>query len=261
MITGFKNTDIIKDQLSKCSLRRKKSLLNLPPKNIISEIVEMDSDQSRFYNEVKNGVKEEVDKVELKTSSLLALVGRLRQATACPSILTTSNISSAKIDRACQLVEEIVSNGEKVVIFSTYKETVNELDKKLSKYNPLIGTGDLKDSEVSQNVDDFQNNVENKVFIATWQKCGTGLTLTAASYMIFIDTPWTAGVFEQACDRIYRIGTKNPVFIYKLITKDTIDERVDSLLQVKKAISDYMIDNDTSQEVLDALKNYLKELQ
>lgn len=77
--------------------------------------------------------------------------------------------------------------------------------------------------------------------------------------MIFIDTPWTYAEFEQSQDRIYRIGTKKSVFIYNLICKDTIDERVKDILYTKKAISDFVIDDKVSDENIDTLKKYLLE--
>lgn len=262
ILLGFKNISLLKDQIASCSLRRKKDeVLELPPKNIITEYVEMDTKQQKFYDHIKDGIIDEVDKVEMSTSSLLSMVARLRQATAYPGILTTEDIDSAKISRACELTEEIINNGGKVVIFSTFKDTVYELQKELSKYNPLIATGDTKDMETSQNIDMFQNDDKYKIFIGTWQKCGTGITLTAASYMIFIDTPWTAAVFNQACDRIYRIGTNRKVFIYNLITKDTIDERVLEIINDKKAISDYIIDNEISKSTVDNLRKYILELK
>ncbi len=262
ILAGFRNIELLKDQISKCSLRRKKDeVLDLPPKSIITEYVEMDNKQAKFYDNIKNGIVEEVDKVQLTTSSLLGMVARLRQATAYPSILTTENISSAKILRACSLVENIVENGGKVVIFSTFKDPVYELEKLLKQYNPLIATGDIDDVTVSQAIDDFQNNDINKVFIGTWQKCGTGITLTRASYLIFIDTPWTNGVFSQCCDRIYRIGTKDNVFIYNLITKDTIDERVLEILEDKKALADYIIDDNLNTKAIESLKKYTQELK
>lgn len=262
ILTGFRNIELLKDQISKCSLRRKKDeVLDLPPKSIITEYVEMDDKQAKFYDNIKNGIVEEVDKVQLTTSSLLGMVARLRQATAYPGILTTENISSAKILRACFLVENIVENGGKVVIFSTFKDPVYELEKLLKQYNPLVATGDIDDVTVSQAIDDFQNNDINKVFIGTWQKCGTGITLTRASYLIFIDTPWTNGVFSQCCDRIYRIGTKDNVFIYNLITKDTIDERVLEILEDKKALADYIIDDNLNTKAIESLKKYIQELK
>lgn len=258
---GYRNLDTIKKQLELYSLRRQKSLLNLPPKNIINEYVDMSETQKTFYDNVKNGVKEEVDKVNLKPNVVLGMVMRLRQATACPSILTTKPIPSAKIDRVCDLCEEICSEGHKVVVFSTFKETVNELIPRLSQYNPLMGTGDIADEIISKNVDDFQTRPDNKVFIGTWQKCGTGLTLTAATHMIFLDTPFTNAAFEQACDRIYRIGTTEPVFIYNLITTDTIDERVKEIVEDKAALSDFVIDDIITQNSLNSLQKYIEELR
>lgn len=258
---GYRNLDTIKKQLDLYSLRRPKSLLNLPPKNIIHEFVDMSDAQKTFYENIKNGVKEEADKVNLKPNIVLGMVMRLRQATACPSILTTKQVPSAKIDRVCDLCEEIISEGHKVVVFSTFKETVNELVPRLAQYNPLIGTGDIDDDIISRNVDDFQSNDINKVFIGTWQKCGTGLTLTAATHMIFLDTPFTNAAFEQACDRIYRIGTKEPVIIYNLIATDTIDERVKEIVEDKAALSDFVIDDIITQTSLNSLQKYIEELR
>ena len=258
---GYRNLDTLKDMLSKCSLRRDKSLLNLPPKTIINEMVDMSDRQRKFYDNIKAGIKDDVDKVKLTTSAVLGMVLRLRQATACPSILTTENIPSGKIDRCCDLVEQIVSDGNKVVIFSTFKETLNELQKRLREYNPLVGTGDLPDDIISNNVDTFQTSDKHKVFIGTWQKCGTGLTLTAANYMIFIDTPWTDAAFTQACDRIYRIGTSKNVFIYNLITNDSIDERVQEIVTDKAALADYIIDDMITETGINSLKKYIQELR
>lgn len=75
-------------------------------------------------------------------------------------------------------------------------------------------------------MDAFQSDDDVKVFLATHEKCGTGITLTKAHSVIFIDIPWTPGDFDQACDRCYRIGTDRPVFIYVLLCSNTFDERV-----------------------------------
>ncbi len=261
IIIGYKNLDVLKNQLNKYSLRKTKDILDLPPKTIIPEYLDMEDDQSRFYNNVKQGIKEEVDKVKLTTSSLLAMATRLRQITSLPDILTSENISNVKMDRACELINEIIQNGDKVVIFSSYKDVITKLNEKLNQYNPVLGTGDISDNDLTNNINKFQNDPNNKVFIGTWQRCGTGLTLTAASYMIFIDTPWTDAQFQQSCDRIYRIGTKKPVFIYVLICKDTIDERVYDIINDKKAIADYVIDNTITQSGINSLKKYIEELK
>lgn len=258
-VTGVKNMNILKNQLNAYSLRRTKDLLNLPSKNIINEYVDMNDKHRKFYDDVKKGIKTEIDKVTLTTQSILAMITRLRQATASPSILTSSDITSSKIDRAVDLVEQITSNDDKVVIFSTFKETVNKLKELLVDYNPAVLTGDTNDSDVESIKDKFQTDSSCKVFLGTWQKAGTGITLTAANYMIFIDTPWTYAEFEQSQDRIYRIGTTKSVFIYNLICKDTIDERVKDIVYTKKAVSDYVIDDKISSDDINILRHYLME--
>lgn len=260
IVVGYKNLDVLKYQLEKFSIRRTKDILNLPPKTVIKEYVEMEPIQRNFYNNIEAGIVEEVDKVELNTTSLLAMISRLRQATALPSILTTEPINSAKLDRCCDLVDEIVSSGEKVVIFSTYKDPVYELGRRLSKYKANVNTGDISDETINKNIEDFQTDPEHKVFIGTYAKCATGITLNAATYMICLDQCWTAAQDLQAQDRIHRVGTKNPVFIYDLITKDTIDERVDEIVQNKSALGDYLIDDIITPQGLELLRKYIKGL-
>ena len=260
-LVGFKNTNVLKDELEKYSLRRTKDILpNLPPKTIINEYVEMDPKQEHFYEEIKNGVKSQVDKVKLNTTNLLAMTSRLRQATSSPSILTSENIPSAKIDRCCDLIDQFVSNNDKVVVFSKFKATLYELEKQLQKYNPLMGSGDIKDNVISDNVDKFQNDNEHMVFLCTTDKMGTGITLNRATYAIFIDVPWTNALYTQCQDRIHRITNTKPVFIYHLITKDTIDERVLEIVEDKGIISDYIIDDNVSPQMVDRLKNIIKDL-
>ena len=258
---GYRNLNTLQKQLELYALRRPKSLLNLPPKTIINEYVDMSETQRKFYEDVKNGVKESADKVNLKPNIVMGMIMRLRQATACPSILTSQSIPSAKIERVCDLVEQITSEGSKVVVFSTFKETVEQLNSLLKSYNPLIGTGNQDDVEIDSNIYQFQNNPDNKVFIGTWQKMGTGFTLTAAKYMIFLDTPWTDAAFTQACDRIYRIGTQDTVTIYNLVTTDTVDEKVLEIVEDKAAISEYVLDGTITQKSLNSLQKYIQELR
>lgn len=258
---GYRNLDTLKKQLELYSLRRHKDLLDLPPKTVIDEYVDMSEAQKQFYENVKDGVKEEVDKVQLKPNIVMGMILRLRQATACPSILTTKPIPSAKMDRTIDLCNQIISEGNKVVVFSTFKQTVDELLGKLKQYNPVVGTGDTDDDQLSREIDLFQTDDEHKVFIGTWQRCGTGLTLNRATYMIFVDTPWTDGAFQQACDRIHRIGSKSPVFIYNLITNDTVDEKVLEIVQDKAALSEFVIDDQITQKSLNSLQKYIEELR
>ena len=259
-LVGFKNIDTLKSQLDKYSLRRSKDILSLPPKTIINEYVDMNTSQMNFYDNIKDGIISQVDKVKMSTANLLAMIARLRQATVLPSMLTTEPIQSSKIIRAVDLAEQILNGGDKVVIFSTFKQPVYELYDHLEKFGAVIGTGDSKDADIENAIYNFQNNDNVRVFLGTWSKCGTGITLTQARYMIFLDTPWTNSAYEQAQDRIYRIGTSKPVFIYNLIANESIDERVLEIITDKKYLSDYVIDGDISPQGLESLRKYIEEL-
>lgn len=260
-VVGYKNTDILKDEIEKSSLRRTKDLIDLPSKNIINEYIEMDEEDSKTYNSIKNGVVEESKQlVHLNASNLLSMVTRLRQATSCPQLLVKDAPISTKIKRAVELAESIVSQGDKVVIMSTFKEPVNQLNELLKEYSPLIGTGDMKDEEVSKNIDIFQNDDSKKIMIVTSAKCGTGITLNKARYMIFIDEPWTYALYLQCSDRIHRLGSTQPVFIYNLICNDTIDVQVSKIIELKEAVSDYIVDDKLSENSLNILRNYIDKL-
>lgn len=259
-ILGYKHIDVLKEQLNKCSLRRTKDLLDLPEKNVIHEIVDMNDKQQLFYKNIVEGIVNQVDKVNITTTSLLAMVARLRQATACPSILTTENITSSKIERCKDLIDQIVSNDEKVVIYSTFKETLNILKNELSEYKVLLCTGDIKDNIISDNIEKFQNDNDYKIMLATWSKMGTGITLTAANNAIFIDCAWTQANNEQAEDRIHRIGSKKPVFIYYLWANNTIDMRVKELVENKSLVANYVIDDEVPVQLLERLKQIIVDL-
>lgn len=261
-IIGYKNLELLKSEIDTYSLRRTKEevLKDLPQKTIINEYITLDDSHRVFYNKIKNALKDEALKVNLNQNNILSLTTRLRQATVCPSILTEEDIKSSKLERAVDLINQIISQGNKVVVLSTYKEPVYQLKETLKNYDCLIGTGDMKDEEVSKNIDLFQTEKKYKIFIGTISKCGTGITLNAASYMIMLDTPFTAAATNQAEDRIYRIGTTKPVFIYHLICENTIDERVAKIVAKKEAFGEYLVDDVISEDSLKILKNYILDL-
>ena len=148
------------------------------------------NDQHReFYDAVKNGIKEEVDKINLNTTNVLSLTVRLLEATSCPSVLTTENILATKLQRAVELVEEICGHNEKVVIMSRFKEPVRLLEKMLAQYKPLLGDGDVSEDVFERNKKLFQEDNEHMIWLGTHSKSGTGITLNRASYMILIDCP------------------------------------------------------------------------
>ena len=243
-IVGFKNLDVLQEEIKSCSLRRTLDQVrsDMPPKTVTIEVLEPEDTQRKFYEAIKEGVKEEADKIELKSANLLALTTRLRQATACPSLLTTQKIGSCKVDRCIELIQELTSQGEKVVVLSVFKETLNELAAKLDQFRFSINTGDTPDAIVSDNVSRFQNDPKEQVFAGTWGKVGTGWTLNAASYLICLDTPYTAAMFDQGTDRIWRVNNTRPAFITVLMCKDTIDERVQQIIENKKELGEYLVD-------------------
>ena len=243
-VIGFKNLDVLQEEISSCSLRRTLDQVrsDMPPKTVTVELLEPEDDQRKFYEAIKEGVKEEADKIELKSANLLALTTRLRQATACPSLLTTQKISSCKVDRCVELIQELTSQGEKVVVLSTFKETLNELATKLEQFRFSINTGDTPDAVVASNVARFQEDPKEQVFTGTWGKVGTGWTLNSASYLICLDTPYTAAMFDQGTDRIHRITSTRPSFITVLQCNDTIDERVWEIVKAKKELGEYLVD-------------------
>ena len=260
-IIGYKNLNMLKDEIDSCSIRRTKDIIkDLPPKTIITEIIEMSDEHRKFYESVKDGVKSECNKINLNTTNVLALTTRLMQATACPSILTTQDIMSSKVERAIELCDEFISNGNKVVIMSTFKEPLNLLKKLLKDYNPLLFTGDVSEDEFEKNKIKFQEDPKYKIALGTVSKAGTGLTLNAASYMICLNTPWNAANQSQAENRIHRVNNISPAFIYRLICQDTIDERVNKIIEMKQAMGDYIVDDKLDEKASNILREYIQDL-
>jgi SNF2 family DNA or RNA helicase len=264
-VIGYKNLDVLKEEMDSCSIRRTLDQVrsDMPLKTVHYEIIEMSDAHRKFYEAVKEGVKEEADRVELKSGNLLALTTRLRQATACPAILTTQDIMSSKIERCIEIVEDLVAQGEKVVILSTFKEPVYQLAKLLEKYQPLVATGDVDDQIAFDRMYQFQNDPTLKVFMGTHGKCGTGFTLNAASYMICLDTPYTHSSFSQSTDRIWRVTNTRPAFITVLTCGDSIDERVAEIVENKKELADFLVDgkeNSISVGLSNELRKIITEL-
>lgn len=261
-IVGYKNLDTLQEEIDSCSIRRTFDQVkdDMPKKTIDVELVELADDHKKFYEAVKAGVKEEADKVELKSGNLLALTTRLRQATADPAILTSEPITASKLNRVVELVEDIISGGEKVIVMDTFKSSIYTLQKLLAKYNPVIGTGDLADSEVSENINKFRTDPDCKLLLGTSQKIGTGFSMPECKYLIFVSTAWTYSEFNQNCERIYRITSNKPVFIKVLLANDTIDQRVWEVVNNKKDLADYLIDGKENPAFMSELRDIITKL-
>ena len=241
-IIGYKNLDELRALLDKVMLRRVKSdVLDLPPKVHTVEYVEMSKEQWKLYSDVKEQIKSSIDKIKLRGDPLSEMI-RLRQVTGYPGILSSVITESAKMDRMLELVEEITSVGEKAIIYSQWEMMTDVARKKLARYNPAYITGSVKSEARMAEVERFQTDPNCKVIVGTIGAMGTGLTLTAASNVIFLDDPWNRAIKDQAEDRAHRIGTKGTVRIITLVCKDTIDERILSLVERKGRMADMLID-------------------
>ena len=241
-VIGYRNMNQLTAQLNDIMLRRlKEDVLDLPDKTYIDEYVEMTPKQSEIYSEVEMDIKSNIDMIKFQNNPLSTLI-RLRQATGYTGILSSTVQESSKLDRMEELVEEVVSNDDKCIIFSNWTTMTDIIYKKLKKYNPAIITGETKDNDRVIQQEKYMKDDSCKVIIGTIGACGTGLTLTAGSTVIFIDEPWSKALFEQAVDRAHRIGTKSNVTIYSLMCKDTIDCRIHEIIKKKGFLSDALVD-------------------
>lgn len=242
-VIGYKNLELLKELIASCSLRRLKTdVLDLPDRSFAFEYVDMYSDQQDLYDTVADGIATELNLLPNRPTILqeLAINIRLRQITAYPGMLSSEVTRSAKLDRLSELVEDICAQGDKVVVFNTFKDATYEEMRRLSDYNPVVCTGDQSDYEITENKKKFETDSNVKLMLCTWQKMGIGHTLTSANYVIFVDTPWTDADFRQCADRIYRIGQDKKCFIITLITKGSYDERVQQILERKEVLGSYL---------------------
>ena len=260
-IVGYKNLDQLTAQVREIMLRRLKSeVLDLPEKIYVDDIVEMDGKQAVMYKEVEAGLKADYINGDIDLTNPLSALIRLRQTTGYPGILSDEITESAKLDRMEEIVENCISNDEKVIIFSNWTQMTDAICNKLksSGHNVGVITGETPDSSRQEIVDVFQNSSDLSVLVGTIGAMGTGLTLTAATTVIFVDEPWNKALFDQAVDRAHRIGQKNNITIYSIMCKDTIDERIHNLIYKKGAMSDAIIDGKVvgnKNEVFDYLLN------
>lgn len=238
-VVGYKNIDQLKDQLDSIMLRRTKDeVLDLPEKVYVNEYVDITDEQKAFYNKaLSDGASSEGS----DNDCILATLLRLRQISG--GIAQYSDIKvNPKLDRLEQIVEEAVYSGTKVIVYSNWVEGLKPAIERLKKYNPVVITGETKDSDRQSIVNRFQTDDSVKVICGTIGAMGTGLTLTAATEVVFIDEPWNNATKEQACDRAHRIGTKSTVTIHTIMCHGTYDEDVHDIILGKKHLSDTIVD-------------------
>lgn len=252
-VVGYKNLEEIRAMMDNIMLRRLKSeVLDLPEKIRKIEYVDMTPKQNQIYKEVYNGVMSDLQEIKFSNNPLSMMI-RLRQATGWTGIISDKVQESAKMDRMIELVQEIVASGQKAIIFSNWESMTEVAKEKLKAYNPAYITGATKADERMKEVDRFQTDDKCKVIIGTIGAMGTGLTLTAAQNVIFLDSPWNMALKAQAEDRAHRIGTKGTVNIITLVCKNTIDERIEELVEKKGQIADALVDGKASVDDINFL--------
>lgn len=223
-------------------LRRLKSKVakELPEKSISIQYCEMTEEQKEIYNNVKNEyrariLKDTDIKAHGKTFNLLEGLLRLRQNANHPAIAdTTYNESSGKFENVIQQLNVVLDSGSKVLIFSSFTSHLDLYKKHLDNQNTAYCYLDGKTKNREEEVNKFQKNPKIQVFLISLKAGGVGLNLTAAEYVFLLDPWWNPAAEAQAYDRTHRIGQKKNVFIYKFITKASIEEKI-MLLQEKKS--------------------------
>lgn len=255
-IIGYRYLSELQDTLKDIMLRRLKSeVLDLPEKTHVTEYVDMTDKQAQIYKEITADIRAHIDEIKMSNNPLAELI-RMRQATGFTGILSSTIRESAKLDRMEELVEEAVASGKKVVVFSNWTQMTDEIYNRLHTYHPAIITGQTDADTRQDEVWHFQNDDKCKVIIGTIGAMGTGLTLTAGTVEIFVDEPWNMALKEQAEDRCHRVGTTENVTIYTLICKNTIDERINELVERKGIMADALVDGKVAKNK-GALVEYL----
>ena len=180
---------------------------------------------------------------------ILAALTRLRQICCHPSLFIKDyNEGSSKLDQCMEIVQDVIEGGHKILLFSGYTSMFpiieKELQKNKIKYYKLTGSTKVEDR--IRMVDEFNSNPDIKIFLISLKAGGTGLNLTGADMVIHYDPWWNISTENQATDRAYRIGQKNNVQVYKLITKNSIEEKIYELQQKKSELVDNMLSTKTS---------------
>ena len=152
---------------------------------------------------------------------------------------------NAKISRILDLLEDIHERGEKVVIFSNWVESLRTLYRFISKkYKVCCYTGTMKEADREEHKRRFIEDPNYTVIIGTIGALGTMHNLQVATNVVFLDEPWTAADKEQAEDRCHRSVSTEPINIYTIITKGTVDERVHNIVYTKEGVANYIVDGE-----------------
>jgi superfamily II DNA or RNA helicase len=250
------NRSLLAHALRPFILRRTKGQVapELPEKVEQTLYCRLKPSQQALYDELRNHYQQSLlervrnDGVNRSKIHILEALLRLRQAAIHPGLIDPArrDESSAKLEMLLPQLMETLDEGHKVLVFSQFTSMLailrNRLDGEKIVYEYLDG----KTRNRAAAVERFQNDPEVKLFLISLKAGGLGLNLTAAEYVYILDPWWNPAVEAQAVDRTHRIGQTRPVFAYRLIAKDTVEEKVLALQATKREISDAIINQDNS---------------
>lgn len=244
----------LKAKVSPFLLRRLKRdvLKDLPPKQEQVVYVEMEEAHRRFYVEkreyYKQILEEQVTQHGIKKLQFVILqaLNDLRQIASAPELKSDHRIASSKTAHLFEMLDDIIAGGHKVLIFANFLGSLDLVaaEAEARGYGYLMMTGATADRQSL--VDRFARDEMVKLFLMTLKVGGVGLNLTQADYVFIFDPWWNKAAEDQAIDRAHRIGQKNRVFSYKMIVKESIEEKMLQLQTQKQDLADMIISGDES---------------
>jgi SNF2 family DNA or RNA helicase len=231
-------------------LRRTKAqvLSELPPRTEIVLPVELSQEEQALYESLRREALEKIAALEApqgqKQIQILAEMMKLRRACCNPELVAPGGgIRSSKLDVFAGLVDELLENRHKALVFSQFVDHLSliraHLDERGIRYQYLDGSTPMQ--ERKRRVDAFQAG-DGDLFLISLKAGGVGINLTAADYVIHMDPWWNPAVEDQASDRAHRMGQKRPVTIYRLVTRNTIEEGIVELHHHKRDLADSLLE-------------------
>ena len=237
-------------------LRRTKEQVatDLPDKTETILWCHMGKEQQAVYNDYKNyyrtALMKKIEEVGMAKAGMYVLEGllRLRQICDSPQMVKDAEVTTTQSVKIDELLREILENtgSHKLLVFSQFTEMLHliklRLDAEQIPYSYLDGSTPAAQRQTA--VDDFQSQPKIRVFLISLKAGGVGLNLTAADYVYIVDPWWNPAAEQQAIDRTHRIGQTNKIFAYKMICKDTVEEKIVSLQQRKKQLANDLVTED-----------------
>lgn len=244
--------------------RYKKDVIKELPLKIEKKLlVSMSEEQEKVYkiysDYAKSLIEKKVKDDDLKNSKIeiLSYITKLRQICLDPSVLINDYIgNSGKIDSLIELLNQGIEEGHKILVFSQFTSVLKNISKRLEfeKITYSYLDGSVPSEKRIQLIDEF-NNGNNSVFLISLKAGGTGLNLTSADIVIHFDPWWNPAVEDQATDRAHRFGQKNIVEVIKLISKNTIEEKIVELQDEKRKLIEKIIDNSMETSNINSLSD------